>query len=226
MNNQKIYLFYCNRCTHSKNLIAKMKSLNIIDNPNYKIIKCDIDNKRLAIPPQIKVVPTIFITSSNGPNVGAKIIVNPELDAWVDEFAKSSGGGQMAQPNNHNQAMDPQMDPRMDNRGVGGMQPNIQFSGMISDFDAAEMGSGYASITDEAHTVTGNMQYINGNGDFTSHPMERGRTNQTNPKMTGLGESQEGNGKDIKKNELDKRFEDLMAVREMDMQLNQPPRYS
>lgn len=203
MNNPKIFLFYCNRCVHSKKIITKINNLNIQD----KFLKCDIDNKALKIPPQIKVVPTVFIPSPSG----SKLIVSPELDSWIEEFAMSQGGG----TDNRVQ---------MDNRGqpeTNNVMPSS--GGMISDWDAVEMGGTYASIIDNTSTVTGGFQYINKHGDYTQHPMERGQ-----PQLTGMGENiinGEGNGKDQKKGELDKKFEDFMAARNMDIEMNQAQRF-
>lgn len=217
MNNQpnpKMYLFYCNRCVHSKKLIAKMNSLNILSN----FQKCDIDNKALQIPPAITVVPTIFIPIPAKP----KIIVSPEIDSWVEEYAIFQQNMNLASSNigsssNNIGSSSKNMGPSSNNN----MGPSSS-NGMIQDFDVVEMGSSYSSINNENYTVTGGLQYITDNREV-SNPKERhlNQNNQQNS-MVEMGESSDG--KDRKKTEMEKRYDDLVAIRDMDIVMSGPQR--
>lgn len=80
MSNNNIFLFYSNFCQHSKRLINRIKTSNIIN--NFNIV--NIDDNNINLPPFIEVVPTIYLADSK------KILINDELFSWIE--SNISGG--------------------------------------------------------------------------------------------------------------------------------------
>ncbi len=72
--NGKPLLFYSNMCHHSKRLLSRIGSTNLVNNINFICI----DDPRIKVPEIIQSVPTLF-----DPSIGRPLI-NAELFGWVE----------------------------------------------------------------------------------------------------------------------------------------------
>ena len=75
---QKNYLFISNHCQHSKKLIQKLQSTELIKD----IQTINIDDKRVQLPAFVQCVPTLYIPSKR------QVITDSDLFQWFDEALK------------------------------------------------------------------------------------------------------------------------------------------
>jgi hypothetical protein len=147
---QKNFLFYSNYCHHSKRLLDRIKSSNLVNNIN---IIC-IDNPQYNIPGFIEVVPTLYDP------INRRVIVNDELFGWIESVL----GGI------NRQHMPPQASPQFNqnnfnsNHGIGGGgAPSYNPDPNSSHHGGNKMRGGGQPSQDDLNSMSG----MNGVGNGT-----------------------------------------------------------
>lgn len=185
------YLFYSqNYCEHSKRIIQILNKFGLLD----KLVLCNIDNQDLMIPPFVTSVPTLYLANKR------QLLTDDKLFAWVNSFLEK----QNSQSNNISMS-------------------EITGSDNIFAFQQNEFGSsndvGYSFIDDNANDLMAtSFELLDGsNKEQLKIP---GFT-----RIEGISQSnQETKGtnseKEIRKNQLDSAYDEMMKARQMENMSN------
>ena len=215
---QKNFLFYSNYCHHSKRLLTRIQSTNLVNNLN---IIC-IDNPEYNIPNFIEVVPTLYDP------VNRRVIVNDELFNWIEGVLGGSNRNhqpQMGQP----QMGQPQMNQNANKNDINSMSGmNGMGNGVISmqditgdenilAFQKNEMlgsggvGSSYAFINDgDNDNLNRNFSYLDDNKDVNIMPRFT-KANDSIPDSNNSGNSkQQGSA-------ISSAYDKMLAERQNEM---------
>ena len=120
---EKDLLFYSNYCLHSSNLINSITKSSL----NSKIFFICIDDKKIKVPSFITRVPSIFLVKEK------KVLVEDEIDIWLQSYSRQNNSYQPQQFNQQQQQMPNQQfqqQQQMPNQQFNQQQqmPNQQFN--------------------------------------------------------------------------------------------------
>lgn len=155
-NNGKPFLFYSNMCHHSKRLISRIQTTNLVNNLNFICV----DNPQLNIPSFITSVPTLY-----DPNMG-RPITDSELFNWIESVLGGRGNQPSPQQPQFNQGGMGGMQPQYPNQGGmgGGMQPQYPNQGGMNP--GSGMGDQKKRMEEMLKSDQGMISMGNGNVDM------------------------------------------------------------
>lgn len=192
MSNNTNYLFYSQNYCEHSKRILGLLTKYDVLN---QFIMCNVDNQELIIPAFISTVPTLYLTNER------QILKDNELFQWINnQFSKS---------NNYSKVLS---------------MLDVTGSEDIYAYTESELGCSngpsYSFIDDNANDmIASSFEMLDGsNINKLSVPIfTRIDTIQQDDNGTTSN-----NDRDLRKNELDKAYDDLMKSRSMDLVINNP----
>ena len=191
---QKSFLFYSNYCHHSKRLINRIQTTNLMNELNMICI----DNSQINIPNFVEVVPTIYDPMNR------RVIINEELFNWIDSVLGNNNSPQINQNNPQINQNNPQinqsnlqMNQSMKNAivnmqditgddsilafqknemlGSGGVGSSYAF---IEDTDNDNLNRNFSYLDDRDNNKLPNFTKANENSSFDSNSNNSSKNNQ------------------------------------------------